>query len=152
MTTYMTLIAAIVCVSIPDLTMIMSNVPFFNYMLIFQVPGIDLFRKKVFLPCCTDLSIHPLFFTAGLGSCSIFGIIIFYEMIAKKLYHFLREAVKSTLSVQPVKSERKHKGGRKNAVMNEADYEPDESLEENGSDKEAVFTNMLFNILMSILA
>ena len=25
--------------------------------------------------------------------------------------------------------------------MNEADYEPDESLEENGSDKEAVFTN-----------
>ena len=53
----------------------------------------------------------------------------------------MREAVKSTLSVQPVKSERKHKGGRKNAVMNEADYEPDESLEENGSDKEAVFTN-----------
>ena len=88
MTTYMTLIAAIVCVSIPDLTMIMSNVPFFNYMLIFQVPGIDLFLKKVFLPCCTDLSMHPLFFTAGLGSCSIFGIIIFYEMIAKKLYHF----------------------------------------------------------------
>ena len=84
----MTLIAAIVCVSIPDLTMIMSNVPFFNYMLIFQVPGIDLFLKKVFLPCCTDLSMHPLFFTAGLGSCSIFGIIIFYEMIAKKLYHF----------------------------------------------------------------
>lgn len=47
--------------------------------------------------------------------------------------YILHAAIRSSLSVQPVKSDRRHRG-KKNAVLND-DYEPDDSTEDS-SEKE----------------